>query len=178
MPLSDANIESELSYAYLHAIATRGGLNCKIDNRHGDNYAVDALVDHFAAIPGSYRSDVTLRIQLKATINRGTETDTHISYFFRGVNQYNLLRNNSGEPHRILVVMFLPNNADEWLSISPDELVLKQAAYWVSLYGANACNNDTGQTIYLPKVNLLTSASLVALCQSIGRGQLPSYTTP
>ncbi|CAN5189181.1 hypothetical protein BH11BAC6_BH11BAC6_14490 [soil metagenome] len=53
MPLPTNEIESELSYAYLHAIASRAGLNCKLESRHGDNYAVDALVDYFAPLTGA-----------------------------------------------------------------------------------------------------------------------------
>jgi hypothetical protein len=68
MPLQTNEIESELSYAYLHAVTSRAGLNCKIENRHADNYGSDAIVDYFDAIPGSYRTDVSLRIQLKVQL--------------------------------------------------------------------------------------------------------------
>jgi hypothetical protein len=178
MPLPENDIESELSYAYLHAVSSRAGLNCKVENRHGDNYGIDAQVDFFAPIPGTWRSDVSLRIQLKATKNRGAETATHISYPFRGIEQYNRLRTNSGEPHRILVVLFLPTNITDWVNITEDELLLKQAAYWVCLYGAVASANEVSQTIYLPKANLLTPDSLSALCQQIGVGSLPNYNLP
>ncbi len=178
MPLANNDIESELSYAYLHAIASKAGLNCKVENRHGDNYGIDAQIDYFAAIPGTWRTDVSLRVQLKATINRGSETDTHISYPFKGIEQYNRLRTNSGEPHRILVVLYLPKDPNEWLSIGPDELILKQAAYWVCLYGAEASENGTSKTIYLPKASLLTPESLVNISQEIGRGIIPNYNLP
>ncbi|HEY9116210.1 MAG TPA: DUF4365 domain-containing protein [Roseivirga sp.] len=175
MPLTVQNIESELSYAYLHAIASKAGLNCKPDNRHGDNYAVDAIIDHFAPIPDTYVTDVSLRVQLKATTNKGAETETHISYWVDGVAQYDKLRTNAGTPHRILVVLFLPKDASEWLKCTEDELIMKQAAYWVCLYGAEATTNGTGCTVKLPKVNLLTPDSLVNICQEIGKGNLPTY---
>lgn len=178
MPLTNNDIESELSYAYLHAVASKAGLNCKVENRHGDNYGIDARIDYFAPIPNTWRTDVSIRIQLKATINRGAETITHISYPFRGINQYDRLRTNLGEPHRILVVLFLPDNPVEWLNISHDELLLKQAAYWVCLYGAIASDNEISQTIYLPKANLLTPKSLISVCQGIGAGNIPKYNLP
>jgi hypothetical protein len=37
------NIESELSYAYLHAIASRGGIICEVAGRHSDEAGVDAV---------------------------------------------------------------------------------------------------------------------------------------
>jgi len=178
MPLRTNDIESELSYAYLHAVASKAGLNCRVENRHGDNYCIDAQIDYFAPIPGTWRTDVTLRIQLKATVNRGAETDAHISYTFKGIEQYDLLRKDSGGAHRILIVLFLPKDETEWLKINSEELLLKQAAYWVSLYGAPVSQNETSQTIYIPKANLLTPESLVALCQHTGLGNIPNYDLP
>jgi hypothetical protein len=175
MPLPIKEIESELSYAYLHAVASKAGLNCKVENRHGDHYGVDAQIDFYAPIPNTWRTDVSLRIQLKATINRGAETATHIAFPFRGIEQYNRLRMNTGEPHRILIVLFLPEDAIDWLSITDNELLLKQAAYWVCLYGAPTSLNDTVQTIYIPKANLLTPNSLIELCKQIGMYNIPNY---
>jgi Domain of unknown function (DUF4365) len=178
MPLQTNDIESELSYAYLHAVASKAGLICKVGNRHDDNYGADALIEYFDEIPNYWRRAVSVKVQLKATINRGAETDTHISYSFRGIKQYDNLRTNVGEPYRILVVLFLPKEPIEWLRVSQDELLLKQAAYWVCLYGADKTENDTGVTIYMPKANLLTPESLIKLCQEMGRDNLPSYTAP
>lgn len=178
MALPTNEIESELSYAYLHAIASRAGLNCKYENRHGDNYSVDAVVDYFAPIPNIYRTDVSLRIQLKATTNKGAETATHFPFFFKGIDQYNRMRTNKGEPHRILIVLYLPQDATTWLTCTPDELVLKYSAYWVGLYEAPASANATGETIYIPKANRLTTDSLIKLCQNIGLGNIPTYQIP
>ena len=175
MPLTVQNIESELSYAYLHAVASKAGLNCKVENRHGDEYGVDAIIDYYAPIPGTYRTDVSIRVQLKATRNYGAVTETHISYALTTIPQYDKLRKNRGEPHRILVVLFLPRNPDEWLTYSTEELILKQAAYWVCLYGAEETVNTSSITIQIPKANLLTPESLKNLCCSIGQGSLPSY---
>ena len=36
------NIESELSYAYLHAVASRAAMSCRDGNRHEDNNGIDA----------------------------------------------------------------------------------------------------------------------------------------
>lgn len=178
MALPTNEIESELSYAYLHAVASRAGLNCKVENRHGDNYGVDALVDYFALIPNTWRTDVSLRIQLKATTNKGAETATHYPFFFRGIDQYDKLRTNKGEPHRILIVLFLHEDGADWLTCTTDELILKYSAYWVCLYGAVASANATGETVYLPKANLLTPDSLINICQEIGIGNLPAYQIP
>lgn len=178
MSLPSNEIESELSYAYLHAVVSKAGMNCKVENRHGDNYGVDAIIDYYDKIPDTYRTDVTLRVQLKATTQKGTETENHRSYFFRGIEQYDKLRANRGEPHRILIVLFLPQNDSEWLDCTTDQLILKYSAYWVCLYDAPKSKNETGETIYFPKANLLTPKSLIKLCQDIGQNQIPTYQLP
>jgi hypothetical protein len=44
MPLHDNDIKSELSYAYLHAVASRAGCECQVAGRHSDNQGIDAVV--------------------------------------------------------------------------------------------------------------------------------------
>ncbi|CAK0768443.1 hypothetical protein CCP3SC1AL1_4480001 [Gammaproteobacteria bacterium] len=51
--LSSNDIESELSYAYLHAVAAKAGVGCKIGSRHDDNAGIDAVLTgwgHLVAI--------------------------------------------------------------------------------------------------------------------------------
>ena len=36
--------ESELSYAYLHAVAAGAGMSCEVSGRHVDNMGIDAIV--------------------------------------------------------------------------------------------------------------------------------------
>jgi len=51
--LSDANIEAELSYAYLHAVASRAGFSCAVAERHLDDAGVDAVIREDGAAFGS-----------------------------------------------------------------------------------------------------------------------------
>jgi len=44
MLLSDNDIKSELSYAYLHAVASRAGMACEVAGRHSDGAGVDATI--------------------------------------------------------------------------------------------------------------------------------------
>lgn len=175
MGLSIQNIESELSYAYLHAIASKAGMNCKTGNRHDDNEGIDAVVNYNGPIPETYITDVQIDVQLKATIKDGGDNPDYWTYYLQGVNRYDKLRLDSSPIVKILVVLFLPNNSEEWLKCSQDELILKHAAYWVCLHGAKASDNTTGQTIYIPKTNLITPESLRNLAIEIGQNKKPQY---
>ncbi|GEM_PF-7028040 len=42
--LTQQNIEAELSYAYLHAVASHGGFACEYAHRHLDDAGVDAVI--------------------------------------------------------------------------------------------------------------------------------------
>jgi hypothetical protein len=178
-PLTKNDIESELSYAYLHAIASRVGAGCKVGNRHDDNHGVDASLTAWGPFQnGGYIQEVDLKIQLKATISQPVDNGTHLSYFLSGLNRYNDLRSDALAIHRILIVMFLPPDAKEWLSITENELILKKCAYWVSLRGAAASANGTGETIYLPKVQIFNPDSLLDICARLSRRETINYQMP
>jgi hypothetical protein len=161
----DQEIESELSYAYLHAVAAKAGMSCNQGNRHDDGAGVDVEVTYRGMTTHPYFRHVQLNIQLKATVQDSGTDPNYLSYFMKGLKRYDKLRTNDSEIYKILVVLFLPSNANSWLSISPDELILKKAVYWVCLYGAPPSSNSSGQTIYLPKANLLTPESLKDLVE-------------
>jgi hypothetical protein len=172
------NIESELSYAYLHAVAAKAGMSCKQGDRHDDGAGVDAEINYRGMTSHPYLKHVQLNVQLKATVKDPGSHKDFLSYYMQGTKRYDKLRTNDSEIYKILVVLFLPNESSSWLSCSPDELILKKAAYWVCLYDAPASSNDTGQTVYLPKVNLLTPESLKDLIELAVNKKVTLYKTP
>lgn len=157
-------IEAELGYAYLHAVASAAGVACQEARRGLDNAGIDAtlhVVRDFG--PAAKWTEISLHVQLKATtLGSAREGDRH-SYFLRDVCHYDRLRAEVAVPPRILAVLFLPGDRAEWLCLSPDELVLRRAAYWVSLAGAPACENTSGKTVYLPESQLLSPEGLVGI---------------
>ena len=109
-PLSPNDIEAELSYAYLHAVAAKAGVGCKTGSRHDDNAGIDALLTGWGPFPGGgYLEEVDLNVQLKATVQPPTTKGEHWSYSLRGIRRYDDLRNDALSTPRILVVLFLPD---------------------------------------------------------------------
>jgi hypothetical protein len=174
--LSLLNIESELSYAYLHAVASKAGMSCKIANRHEDNAGIDAQITAWGPFPaGGWQTEVDLKIQLKATIAKPADDGTFFSYFLQGVRRYDFLREETRGIHRVLIVLFLPVEHSDWLSHSAEELALRRCAYWVSLRGAPETTNSRGQTIKIPKKQVLTPDALLELMAGISRNRPPAY---
>ena len=176
--LTSQNVESELSYAYLHAIAAKAGMSCKFTDRHDDGHGVDAEINYRGITSHPYLTHVQLNIQLKATTaSTGADPD-FASYFFNGILRYNKLRKNDSPIYKILAVLFLPSEPSAWLTCTTDELILKKSAYWTCLYGADESKNDSGQTIYLPKNQLLTPEELIRLANLAVHSTVPSYQRP
>lgn len=175
-PLTTNNIESELSYAYLHAVAAKAGVGCQVGSRHDDNNGIDALLTGWGPFPGGgYRNEVDIKVQLKATTQTPTVSNGKLSYYFKGIAQYNDLRCDTVSTPRILVVLFLPSNSDEWLSLDESALLLRKCAYWVSLRGAQESANDTGQTVYLPLTQRFEPTGLNNLLVALSRNDIPTY---
>lgn len=178
-PLSNNDIESELSYAYLHAVASRSGIGCSLATRHEDNRGIDARLTAWGLFTeGGYLEEIDLKIQLKATTTEMKEKNGYISYFLDGIKQYDDLRKNTVAVHRLLVVLFLPKDDKSWLKTSISQLILKNCAYWVSLRGATESANASGQTVYIPKSQVLDPENLKDICTRLSRREEINYTQP
>ena len=178
MSLSYQNIEAELSYAYLHAIAGKASMSCKAGDRHDDGHGVDAEINFRGITSHPYIKHVQLNIQLKATIESPGDHPSFVTYYFKGVGRFNKLRTKDSQIYKILAVLFLPPDPSHWLTCTPDELILQKSAYWTCLYGAQATPNSTGQTVYLPKNQLLTPDELVRLANLAVNKKVPNYQRP
>jgi hypothetical protein len=163
MALTKNNIESELSYAYLHAVVSQTGMECAITGRHSDGAGIDVRVHALGAFGGSL-SDITIEVQLKATTSHPIESDGQIS-FSLPLKNYNELRSHS-QCQRILVVLFLPKDANEWLHQTEEAITIRRCAYWVSLRNAPESDNKTAQTVYLPKKNILGKEALLHIVRT------------
>lgn len=178
MPLSRNDIESELSYAYLHAVAAKAGMNCKVGDRHDDGAGVDAEVNYRGETSHPYLKHVQLNIQLKATVKGKGAYPDHLTYFLQGKKRFEKLRIKDSELYKILVVLFLPEDYSEWLKCTSDELIMKNAAYWVCLYGSDPCSNPSGETVYIPKLHLLTPDELRRIVELAVNKSIPLYSKP
>jgi hypothetical protein len=174
--LTEQNVEAELSYAYLHAVASRGGFSCSYTHRHLDDVGVDAQIheDGRLLAPDSIHTSFALHVQLKASRVAPLEQNGRFSFSLR-LGQYNRLRESRLASARILVVLFLPTDPADWLSHSEDALIAKRCAYWASLRGAPASANETAQTVYLPRQQVLSVDALTQIMTRCSRDEEIPY---
>ncbi len=174
-PISPPNIESELSYAYLHAVASQAGMACRECNRHEDNNGIDAqLTAWLPFVNANTLTEVDIKVQLKATIVEPHDDGQNYDYRLQGANRYNDLRSETIGIARILIVLFLPRTATDWLHHSPNQLALRRCSYWQSLRGAPEINADSA-LIKLPKAQAFSSDALTQLAQRLSRRDFPIY---
>lgn len=167
--------ESELSYAYLHAVASHAGMSCRNATRLEDNAGIDATLTAWGPFPGALRTEVDLKIQLKATIDVPADDGQSLSYFVHGRARYDDLRIGNPMVPRILVVLFLPEAQEQWLLHSAEQLVLRKCAYWVCLRGAPATTNSSAATVKLPRTQVFSRDNLLQLMQRLACDDVPRY---
>ncbi|MBF0159498.1 MAG: DUF4365 domain-containing protein [Magnetococcales bacterium] len=179
--LDHNNIKSELSYAWLHAVASRASVICHIGNRHDDNAGVDARLTGWPAMEryvGRHLSEVDVNVQLKATAQKMVNHNGLLSYSLSNLKHYNDLRSDNLVTPRILVVLFLPKQQQQWLEVGNDGLLLRQCAYWVSLLGAKPSTNQSRQTVYLPVKQRFDPPGLTTLITQLAYREPLLYQEP
>ena len=166
MKLTKNHIESELSIAYVHAVAAKAGFATEFTRVDVDS------VDITIGGKGLLSTDSTLHspqiaIQLKATINKNVNGDGSIS-FNLPLKNYDDLRANCLVP-KILVVLFLPKEENIWLSHSIDQLIIKECAYWLSIKGFTKSDNASHQTVRIPSANVFSPETISGLLIKVSK---------
>src|SRR5438067_7292429 len=110
--MTQQDIEAELSYAYLHAVASAAGVACQYCSRTFDSAGVDAQLKVIRDFGPEAYTELTVELQIKATVKQPATVGNRLSYFLADLNRYNSLRAETIVPPRLLVVLFLPEAAE------------------------------------------------------------------
>src|SRR5438132_479349 len=80
--LTSQNVEAELSYAYLHTVASKAGFSCEYRNRHLDGAGVDATIteDGRKLAEDSILPSFAVDVQVKATYQHLAGQNGRLSY--------------------------------------------------------------------------------------------------
>ena len=161
--LTSADQEEALSRACVAVVVARAGYTLATPNFDRDG------VDIQLGAGGSMRPN--LDIQLKATIRLGEGGRDAFRYPLRRRN-YDLLRVRSQVP-RILVVLDLPEDKSQWVSISTEELVMKRCAYWADIADFPETTNTETITVTIKKQNRFDVENLRQLMDRARTGAAP-----
>ena len=163
--LASTDVEDAIAQLYVRAVAAKAGYVTSVPEFDRD------CIDMVVSAGGAMRPSVAM--QLKATINLAEIGDSKELYSFQCPKRaYDLLRLPSITP-RLLVVMRLPRDPSEWLSLKADELIVRHCAYWISLLGAPSLDiGKESKAVHLPKTNRLDLAGLQGLMEQARTGKI------
>ena len=159
----DLNIRKEhLSRAYIQAVAAQSDV--KIGNWSYDSHSVD----------GTLRWEDGRRpmidFQAKASSRDVVRGDT--IHFPLDVKNYEELRPDDLPTPIILVVVLMPNDPAEWLTLSDEQLCMRSSGYFRSLAGMPRTDNRQTRTVEIPRQNVFDRDHLIDLMERADRREL------
>lgn len=168
--LTVPHCKESLSRAYVTAVVGRARHQL-IWGREYD-YGVDGSVRILEARGDRIREiGFGFDFQSKTTVDWSL-VGTDIVYDLEADAYNNLVeRARSGAMPFLLILLCLPKDADIWLSVSPDELILRRCAYWCKVNGDLTSNSAT-QRIRVPNSHVLTPEAVASVLQDIKTGAM------
>lgn len=160
--LTEPDQKEALSRAFAHAIAAGAGYATAIYDLDRDG--IDLRIQSGEAMRPA------LELQLKATAGLGEPIDGCFCFRLPRRN-YDLLRIETQTP-RLLVVLDLPKDPTQWITVATDKLVLRRGAYWLNLAGSEETNNQTSVTVRIPQANLFNVDNLRSLMEQSREGRI------
>jgi len=150
--------QEQFSLALVFAVASCAG--CAIGEWKVDDDSIDITL-RSKLFPRKPKID----LQLKCTwqdVFYGDEI-----HFFLPLNNYNDLRTEDVCVPRLLVTVLTPDDIDQWLHQSEEQMLLRNCAYWCDLRGLPPVENTNGRTVSFPRTNIFTPAALTNMMQHV-----------
>lgn len=167
--LTENHVKEGLSRAYILAVAHRAGHNCSL--RREFDYGIDGTFHH-VMVRDRRRVESGFAIDFQAKASEQCEIDEGRVIYDLSAKNHRDLTEAEGTP-RILIVLALPPDPDDWLRISADALTMKRCAWWTSLRGQTPTTNRDKHRIEIPRGQVFDVAGLQAMMQRVKSGGLP-----
>lgn len=152
----------QFSSAYVRAIASVVG--CVISKPEYDEDSVDFSLSRRGKHGYIYSPNVD--VQLKCSYSVPVENG-HIK-FPLSIKNYNELRSVNVSNPRILILVIIPRDIDQWLDHNEQRLVLHHCGYWTTLRGLPETNNTTSVTIDIPQNQTFSTFALKTIMDKVG----------
>ena len=162
--------QEELSISYLNAVCAVKGISMEI-LRH-DEDGIDVMLHKEKSIDrlNLHKYRVQVSVQLKSTVSNFKDSDTFFSYPLKKKN-YDDLRT-LASTKAFLFLFILPEDEQNWVSHSIEELVVRKCMYWADLTDLPDSDNKNTVSVQIPKDNIVSPDSLDKLLSQIAEEQL------
>lgn len=162
------NLMEQFQLGYINAIAAAAG--CNISGTPSIDEGIDLVLSH-RSTAHRRTGAAYLELQLKSTSQFVDRNTNYVSSNMRA-DRYQEFISQDPSMDRIVVVMSLPSDPEEWLEATHDQLTLRHCCYWVNLRGADP-SSAARPTFRASKDNIFDDVALCGIMQRIGQGGQP-----
>lgn len=159
--------KEEFSKAAVHAIASKAGY--QISRSEVDVISKDFTIESV----GADKTDSHPKIDVQLKCSTPKIVFRNELRFPLKLKNYNDLRSSHRSTPQILIVMIVPEQIDDWMEISTDEILIRHCCYWKSLRGLEATTNRRSVTITIPTDQIFTPTALSEMMIRVHLGDLP-----
>lgn len=154
--------QEALSWAYVLAVAAVCGLTHR---RPSKDYGIDLSLHEVLEEGGRYEESGTqLDVQLKST-TAAVVSAAAVGYDL-DIRAYDALRTPTRTP-RLLCLLVLPPDEDDWLKVTVETMELRGAAYWLDLRGQPDVPNRRSVRVTIPRDQLFTPDRVTAIMERL-----------
>lgn len=153
--MTDNDIKEDISRSFLEIIATKSGF---YPIKSKQDFGIDLRFTRTIRRGNRIIEDTNyIPIQIKSTTEKGINISGSYVKYPLEVKTYNdLVDTRDALVPLILVLFILPENSDEWVKLTPNELIIKKCAYWFMVSENSTFSNNTEKiTISIPLSNLV-----------------------
>lgn len=160
-------IKEDLSISYMSIVSAVVGIGFEIV-RH-DEDSIDSLIKRVVELDRGTKFNSQISVQLKATSSKSQYNDNgeFITYQLK-VKNFNDLCMAATMPS-MLALLILPEDENEWVNWSPEEIILNGCMYWVNLQNCDNSMNAGKVSVKIPKINRINSDCLLMLLEKAAK---------
>ena len=160
-------IKEDLSISYMSIVSAVAGIGFEII-RH-DEDSIDSIIKKVLELVGGNKFNSQISVQLKTTSSKSQYTDNseYITYKLK-VKNFNDLCMAATMPS-ILALLILPEDENEWVNWSPEEIILNGCMYWVNLQSCDNSENAGKVSVKIPKTKRINSDNLLILLEKAAK---------
>jgi hypothetical protein len=161
--ITSAHSQEGISRSYIYAVASKASVNLQVGAEF--DYGFDGTFRPVVNRNGRrVESGHLLEFQLRSSFN-WTSDSTTISYSLKTKTYNDLVTRDPHAVGAILVLVCLPADQDDWITITEDHTILQKCCYYTRLTGSPIANENSNKLIKIPRVNLLTAENLQKVLQ-------------
>ena len=162
----DTKFKEDLSIAYLRAICAKAEVTFNLQKRDEDGSDVD--LNKCVSTDMGQRVISTIKVQLKSTSSKMFYREERKTITYKAKAKcYNDLIENRIVP-LYLFLLILPENEEESVNFSVEQLIIKRCMYWVKLQKSKERAEKPFVDIIIEKSNVVSPEALLNILKSEG----------